>query len=455
MKSSVLDSDLLRGIFVSEEMREVFSDDSLLQKWLDAWIALAKAEADVGVIPKFAAEEIEKKADINDFDREIIRKGIVDTTHPLIVQIREFTKSVGGKAGGYIHWGATTQDIMDTAVVLQIKQAQEVLVKQLKQFLKKLLQLADEHAETVMPGRTHGQHALPITLGYKIAIWADEIGKHIERLEAGKERYLLGSFGGAAGTLASIHDDGLAVQKRFCEYLGLVQPTITWHVQRDGFAEFASIIAMISGTIGKIANEIINLQKSEIGEMEEGFKMGQVGSSTMPHKRNPMICEYVVGLTRVVQRNASLSFDAMIQEHERDMTFWTTEWSYLPQICMLTSGGLEQMQGVLERFIVYPDNMERNLNLLQGLIVSENLMLSLGEFVGRGEAHDIVYEVSMKAFEEKKSLIDVVLTDERITNHISEEEARKLLEPKNYIGLCKTFISRVEEKWGDQDTSIN
>lgn len=455
MKSSVLDSDLLRGIFVSEEMREVFSDDSLLQKWLDTWIALAKAEADVGVIPKFAAEEIEKKADINDFDREIIRKGIVDTTHPLIVQIREFTKSVGGKAGGYIHWGATTQDIMDTAVVLQIKDAQELLEKQLKQFLKKLLQLADEHAETVMPGRTHGQHALPITLGYKVAIWADEIGKHIERLEAGKERYLLGSFGGAAGTLASIHDDGLAVQKRFCEYLGLVQPTITWHVQRDGFAEFASIIAMISGTVGKIANEIINLQKSEIGEMEEGFKMGQVGSSTMPHKRNPMICEYVVGLTRVVQRNASLSFDAMIQEHERDMTFWTTEWSYLPQICMLTSGGLEQMQGVMERFIVYPDNMERNLNLLQGLIVSENLMLSLGEFVGRGEAHDIVYEVSMKAFEEKKTLLEVVLTDERITNHISEEEARKLLEPKNYIGLCKTFISRVEEKWGDQDTSIN
>ncbi|MEN1968886.1 adenylosuccinate lyase [Lentibacillus sp. N15] len=447
MASNVIDSELYRGIYVNEEMKEIFSDESLLQKWLDSWVSLAQAEEDIGVIPMGMAEEIAKKANYENFDMDTIRKGLVDTTHPLIVQIREFTKNVGGKAGGYIHWGATTQDIMDTAVVLQIKEAQKLLLTQMQKFLDTLLKLAREHEDTIMPGRTHGQHALPITLGYKIAIWADEMGRHMERLKEGTKRYLMGSLSGAAGTLASISELGLSVQERYCKNLGLEQPTITWHVQRDGFAEFASIIAMVSGTIGKIANEIINLQKTEIGEIEEGFKMGQVGSSTMPHKRNPMICEYVVGLTRLVQRNASLGFDGMIQEHERDMTFWTTEWAYIPQICIFTSGGLEQMQGVLERFIVHKGNMERNLNLLQGLIVSENLMLNLGESVGRQVAHDMVYKVSMQAFEEKRPLVDVVLEDNEIMAHISEEEVTDHLDPKHYIGLCSQFIDRVEKKW--------
>ncbi|MFE4353657.1 adenylosuccinate lyase [Peribacillus butanolivorans] len=447
MASSVIDSNLYSGIYVTEEMKKVFSDESLLQKWLDCWVALAKAEAEIGLIPEEAAQEIANKANYESIDMEKIRKGIVDTTHPLIVQIREFTEVVGGDAGQYIHWGATTQDIMDTAVVLQIKEAQEVLFSQLLKFLDTLLNLAQEHKNTVMPGRTHGQHALPVTLGYKIAIWADEIGKHIERLEEGKKRYLLGSFSGAAGTLASISEKGLDVQELYCKNLELGQPTITWHVQRDGFAEFASIIAMISGTVGKIANEIINLQKSEIGEVEEGFKMGQVGSSTMPHKRNPMICEYVVGLTRIVQRNASLGFDAMIQEHERDMTFWTTEWSYIPQICILTSGGLEQMQGILERFIVHKENMERNLNQLKGLIVSENLMLTLGRYVGRQNAHDMIYKVSMQAFEENRSLLEVTLEDKEIMSHMSEQMVKDHLHPKNYIGLCSELIDRVDKKW--------
>ena len=447
MPSNVMDSEIYRGIFISEQMRAVFSDESLMQKWLDTWSALAKAEADVGIIPEEAAEKIAKKAKYEVFDPNLIREGIVDTTHPLIVQIRQFTEAVGGRAGGYIHWGATTQDIMDTAVVLQMKEAQEVLLGQLNKFLDTLLALADKYKGTIMSGRTHGQHALPVTLGYKIAIWADEIGKHIERLEAGKDRYLVSSFSGAAGTLASISEQGLLIQEKYSEHLGLKQPTITWHVQRDGFAEFSSYIAMIAGTIGKIANEIINLQRTEIGEIEEGFKNGQIGSSTMPHKRNPMICEYVVGLTRVVQRNASLSFDAMIQEHERDMTYWTTEWSYIPQINMMTSGGIEQMQGILERFIVHENKMAQNLDQLKGLIVSENLMLKLGAHVGRQVAHDMIYKVSMQAFEEDRHLIDVTLEDDEIMKHLSEDEVKRYLDPKSYVGLCETFVERVQQKW--------
>lgn len=447
MASGVIDSEIYRGIYVTEEMREIFSDESLIQKWLDTWVALAKAEATVGIVPEEMVERIQEKAKHHLLDMQTIREGIVDTTHPLIVQIREFTKVVGGKAGGYIHWGATTQDIMDTAVVLQMKEAQELLLIQLRKFLQTLLVLAREHESTIMPGRTHGQHALPITLGYKIAIWADEIGKHIERIAEGEKRYLMGSLSGAAGTLASLSEHGLEVQEKYCQYLGLYQPTITWHVQRDGFAEYASIIAMIAGTVGKIANEIINLQKSEIGEIEEGFKHGQVGSSTMPHKRNPMICEYVVGLTKLVQRNATLGFDAMVQEHERDMTYWTTEWAYIPQISMWTSGALDQMQGVLERFIVHEENMERNLNLLQGLIVSESLMLKLGEYIGRQVAHDKVYDISMQAFENSRPLVEVAIEDQEITSYLTEDEIRVYLDPKRYIGICSALIDRVEEKW--------
>ncbi|WP_311515187.1 adenylosuccinate lyase [Oligella urethralis] len=447
MSSSVMDSEIYRGIFVSEKMRQVFSDESLMQKWLDAWAALAKAESSLGIIPEAAAEKIVQKASFDVFEPALIREGIVDTTHPLIVQIRQFTEAVGGREGGFIHWGATTQDIMDTAVVLQIKEAQEILLMQLDKFLTTLLSLSDKYKTTIMAGRTHGQHALPITLGYKIAIWADEIGKHIERLTTGQERYLVSSLSGAAGTLASVSEKGLAIQEKFSEYLGLKQPTITWHVQRDGFAEYASYIAMIAGTIGKIANEIINLQRTEIGEIEEGFNDGQIGSSTMPHKRNPMICEYVVGLTRVIQRNASLSFDAMIQEHERDMTYWTTEWSYIPQINMMLSGGIEQMQGVLERFIVHENKMAKNIEQLKGLIVSENLMLTLGSHVGRQVAHDMVYKVSMKAFEEDRHLLDVTLEDVEIMSHLTKGEVENCLDPKSYVGLCEVFVERVQQKW--------
>nr|WP_263314778.1 adenylosuccinate lyase [Mammaliicoccus sp. Marseille-Q6498] len=447
MASGVIDSKLYGKLYSTEEMKSVFSDETLLQNWLDSWVALAEAEEELDVIPKGISNEIKEKADYKLFDMDVISKGISDTTHPLIVQIREFEKLVSPKAGGYIHWGATTQDIMDTAVVLQIKDAQQIILNQLEAFLKLLIELADKYKDIVMPGRTHGQHALPVTLGYKIAIWADEIGEHIERLKEGQKRYLLGSFGGAAGTLASLGEIGTEVKSLFCRNLGLNEPTITWHVQRSGFAEFSNIIAMISSTVGKIANEIINLQRSEIGEIEEGHVDGQIGSSTMPHKRNPMVCEYVVGLTRLVQRNATLGLDAMVQEHERDMTFWTTEWSYIPQICIYASSQLDKMYKVLNNMIIHEDKMERNLYLLKGLIVSESLMLELGKHIGRQTAHDVIYEISMAAFEHDEKLLNVATKNKTIMEHLSEEKVKELLEPYSYIGLSQQFITKVKEKW--------
>ena len=334
-------------------------------------------------------------------------------------------------------------------MVLQLRDAHKIIVEQTKVLLRLCLERAQENRDVVMPGRTHGQHAVPITLGYKIAIWAAELGRHLERLEEGKKRYLVGELAGAAGTLASLGKQGLAVQEGFCHNLGLGVPLTTWHVARDGFAEFASSIAMLAGTVGKIANEFINLERTEICELEEGFSMGKVGSSTMPHKRNPMVCENILANCRLIQNSATLGFGAMIQEHERDMSFWQTEWSYLPQICLLADNVLRQLQGILQGMLVRREQIKHNLYFTKGLIVSERVMLTLGQYLGRQAAHDVIYEASMKAFEENRLLEDVLKADARVTSRISKEILDEVLEPMNYTGCCGEMVDRVVSRLKD------
>ena len=271
----------------------------------------------------------------------------------------------------------------------------------------------------------------------------------MERLEEGKSRYLVGQLAGAAGTLASLGDQGFNVQERYCKNLGLSVPITTWHVARDGFAELASTVAMIAGTVGKISNEFINLERTEICELEESFAMGKVGSSTMPHKRNPMVCENILATVRIVQANAALSFGAMIQEHERDMSFWQTEWSYIPQICIMLDGAIAMLKIILENMIVHEDRIRKNLYMTKGLIVSERAMLNLGHYLGRQNAHDVIYDGSMKAFEEDRMLLDVLLEDCRVTSKINRETLEELLEPANYAGSCAAFVDRAMERWGD------
>ena len=446
MAAFVIDSELFRDQYGTEAMRKVFSDEQLMQNWLDCWAALAQAEAALGIVPQEAAEHIAQCAKSENMDMEAVRKGFAATCHPLMPQIREFERVCGAKAGGWIHWGATTQDIMDTAVVLQIKAAHKIITEQVKKLTRLCLERAQENKSVVMAGRTHGQHAVPITLGYKIAVWAAEFARHLERLEEGKPRYLVGELAGAAGTLASLGEQGLAVQEGFCHKLGLGVPLTTWHVARDGFAEFASTAAMIAGTVGKIANEFINLERTEICELEEGFSMGKVGSSTMPHKRNPMVCENILANCRIIQANAGLGFGAMIQEHERDMSFWQTEWSYLPQICILLDNVMSELQKILQGMIVRKGQIKHNLYLTKGLIVSEHVMLTLGHYLGRQNAHEVIYEASMKAFEQNRMLEDVLKEDERVTSKISNEILDEVLEPMHYTGACEAMVERVVRK---------
>lgn len=447
MASHPIDSELFRDQFGTEEMRQVFSDASIIQKWLDVEAALAEAQAELGIIPVSAAEEIRRQSKVEKMDFAVIREGMKASSHPLITVIKSLEKLCDEEAGRYIHWGATTQDIIDTGIVLQIKEARGQLIKQTNLFLNTLLSHAKQYKNTLMPGRTHGQHALPITFGYKVAIWVDELGRHLTRLEESEERILTGQFGGAAGTLASLEDMAFPVQDKMLEALGLRSPIITWHVARDNFAEFAMNVGMIAATLEKIANEIVNMQRTELAEVEEGFVDGKVGSSTMPHKRNPMICEYVVGICKVARQQAALGLDCMVQEHERDMGLWQVEWAYIPEICILTSGALAQMQTVVEGLIVNEANMRRNVGITRGLIVSEKVMLGLAQYVGRQKAHDLVYYASMRAFEENKSLEESLLSDQEIMGQMSKEELLSLIQPENYLGQCVSFVERVTEKW--------
>ena len=443
MGSTIIDSAFLKDLYGTPEMRAVFSDSNLLQKWLDIEAALAQAEAELGLIPVRVAEEIRRAAHSENISWEAIKQGVDDTVHPIVPVIRALQAACNGDAGEYIHWGATTQDIMDTALVLQIKEALPIIENRLEELSAALVKLTEAHRDTLMPGRTHGQHALPITFGYKTAVWLAEIERHRRRLEQLKPRLLVGQLGGAAGTLASLQSHALPVQERVMAILGLQAPVITWHTSRDCFAEYAGLMAMLSASLGKISHEIITLQRTEVAEVEEPFNAGKVGSSTMPHKRNPMYCEAILALSRLVMRLAPAAWDAMIQENERDWSSDHIEWAYMPEINIYTDGALALAVRVTSGLQVHPENMRRNLELTDGLIMSEAVMLALAKHIGRQSAHDAVYRCAMKSHQDKQPFADVLARDPVVAPHLVPAQIKDLLDPKDYNGIMAISIDRL------------
>ncbi|MHB8626485.1 MAG: adenylosuccinate lyase [Aggregatilineales bacterium] len=443
MPSQVIDSLFFRDLYGSEVMRAVFDDLNLLQKWLDFEAALARAEATVGLIPTEAADEIARKAVAANFDVAAIKRGIDRTVHPLVSIIWQFSELCEFEAGRYVHWGATTQDVMDTALVLQVKEAFPLFEQTLDQVIEGLSTLARRYRDTPMAGRTHGQQALPITFGFKVAVWLAELRRHRARLHNVKPRVLVGEFAGAAGTLASVTEHGFEINRRMMDELGLGVPEIAWHTSRDGFAEFATILAMIVATLGKIAHELIDLQKTEFSEVEEPFEMGKVGSSTMPQKRNPMLCEAIVTLARLTRQYAAVAVDSLYSEHERDWSTVQMEWAYLPELCIMTHGAMQLSLRVTSGLIVYPENMLRNLNASGGLLLAERVMLALGQHIGRQRAHDVIYEAAMMAFEKRLPFEQVLKGNPTVTARLSPETIDTLLDPVQYTGLAGEFVDRV------------
>jgi 3-carboxy-cis,cis-muconate cycloisomerase len=294
-----------------------------------------------------------------------------------------------------------------------------------------------------MAGRTHGQQALPITFGYKMAVWLAEVNRHRERLVQLKPRLLVGEFGGAVGTLASVAEYGLEIQEGMMRRLGLGIPVISWHASRDNLAEFASILSLVAATMGKIAHEVISLQRTEIAEVEEPFNDGKIGSSTMPHKRNPMLCEAILALARLVMRSTPAATDAMIQEHERDWVGDHMEWAYLPEICIMADGALHLTTRVMDGLLVYPERMRINLDQTNGLMLSEAVMLALAQKIGRQSAHDVVYECAMRAVEQKLPFRQTLSEHTVVTRHLTGQDIERLLDPIHYTGLAGQFVDRV------------
>lgn len=443
MGTHVIDSLLFQDQFSTKRMREIFSDENLVQKWLDVEAALAEVQAEMGIIPENAAKEISRKARTDLMDFVEMKRQIDITGHPIVPLLRCLKNACDDNAAEYSHWGATTQDIMDTGMILQVREAYGEILQKSKTLHAKLCDMAKKHRDLVMVGRTHGQHALPITLGYKIAVWAAELLRDIERLEQCSQRLFMGQFSGAVGTIASLGSEGLEVQRRLMDRLKLAMPPISWHSSRDTIAEFICVLGILTSTLGKMANEVATLQKTECGELEEPFAMGKVGSSTMPHKRNPMYSEGVVSLSKNIRSTVPLAIECMVGEHERDMRPWQAEWEFIGRVCCMTDAALKESLHIFTDLIVRPEHIEENLHKLRGLMLSEAIMMDMGKRIGRQEAHEIVYEAAMEAFEKGLPFKNVLLKDERVLRNFEVAEIDSILDPHKYIGLAGEFVDRV------------
>jgi len=440
--TTVLDSILFRDAFGTPAMREVFSDFSLISRYAEVEIALAKAEARCGVIPVEAAEEITKRTDVSALDFDLLRSETDIVGYPILPLVHQMAKQCGD-AGRYVHWGATTQDIMDTAVVLQIRAGLAIIESDIAALRGILAGLARRYRDTPMAGRTHLQQALPVTFGYKCAIWLAMFDRHTERLAQLKPRVLVGQFAGAAGTLASLGDKGFEVQKALCEELGLGVPVSTWHVARDGFAEAINFLALVTGSLGKVALDIMMMASTEFGEVYEPFVKGRGASSTMPQKRNPISSELMLAAAKGVRQHAGLMLDAMVQDFERATGPWHAEWMAIPESFVLTAGSLHQAKFALGGLIVDEKKMADNLDISRGLIVAEAVMMGLAPDLGRQEAHDVVYDACRVANDRGMTLADALSADSRVSARIDRATIERLTSPKNYLGLAPEMVDRV------------
>jgi len=432
---TALDSEVLRDVFGTEEARTALNGRALVQGWLDAERALALAEAEVGLIPEAAAGRIAEETDAAMYDLDELRAGIAASQHPLVPLLRALVARCGD-AGRYVHWGATTQDVMDTGAVLQIRAALGPIQRDLRRAAVAAADLARRHAATPMAGRTHGQHAVPITFGLKAASWTDELLRAEERLAGARAAVLTGQLAGAAGTLASLGPDGPAVRSAYCRLLGLAEPDVSWHATRDRIRDLLHALVGIGAAAERIAAEIVRLQATEVNEAREPHTDGFVGSSTMPQKRNPMVCEYVIAAARLLRGPASVVDAASAHAHERDMAAWATEWLAVPEALVLTAGVVDKLARVLEGLEVDAGRMLANLDLTGGAIMAEAVMMALAPSIGHEQAHAAVSAASRRAALSGSDLRGELLADPELAPSFRRGELDQLLDPAQYLGLA-------------------
>lgn len=436
---------LFAPIFTTPAMQETVSDAAILQAMLDAEAALARAQARAGLIPEDAAAEIARACRHEGFDPDEVGRAAVAAGNPVVPLVRMLTEAVAGEAARYVHWGATSQDILDTAAMLVVGRALDLLIPELGGVAARCAELADAHRTTVMAGRTLLQQATPITFGLKAAGWLWATVDARERLADLRRRRLVVQLGGAAGTLAALGPHGPDVLHHFAGELGLGEPVVPWHTARAPVVETATALGLAAGAMGKIALDVALLMQTEVAEASEAPSPGRGGSSTMPHKRNPAGSASVAACVRRVHGQVGVLLGSMAQEHERAMGAWQAEWEPLREVLALTGGAVSRMREVLDGLEIDPARMGRNLELTGGLLLAEPVMMALAPQMGRLEAHTLVAEIASRSRHGGGSFRDELLADVTVAAHMSPDDVDKALDPAGWLGSSDTFIDRALE----------
>lgn len=440
-RGHITDSRFYGNRYATPASRRIFCDVCRKQRWLDIEAELALAEAELGIIPQDMADRIAATARVELVDLAAVRAETERSGHSLVGLLRVFEVACGD-AGQFIHYGATTQDIQDTGQSLELRDVLDELYPVLDRITGRLTDLAEQHAETLALGRTHAQPALPMGFGVKLASWVDEMGRHRERLDQMRERVLAAQLFGGAGTMAGFGDQALMLLERFADRLGLAAPAIGWHAARDRVVEFVSVLAMITASLARIADEIRTLSRPEFGELEEAWRRGTVGSSTMPHKRNPERCEQVVVMARLTAAQVSTALAGMIGDHERDARALRVEWVCVPDVSHYCLAACEMVWESVRGLVVHTDRVRSNVEGVTDRVMSERLMLALGERIGKQRAHQVVYELTQFARERGIAVRELIRARGEIAVDLDDESLDVIFNPASYLGASAVLTMR-------------
>ena len=441
--ASAIDSPVFSGLFATDAMREVWADRTRVQCYLEVELALARVQARLGVIPHAAAEEIGRHGNAAEYDLAALGAGTVRAGSPIIPVVNALVAKCAAGAGEWAHWGATTQDIMDTGMVLQIRAALALIEADLAAICAGLAHLARTHRDVPMAGRSNLQQAIPVTFGYKAAVLLSSFQRHRERLAQLRPRILVGQFGGAVGTLASLGDQGLEVQAALMAELHLGQPVIAWHTVRDALAEAGQFLALLTATCAKFALDIRLMMQTEVAEAFEPAQAGRGGSSTMPQKRNPVAGNFVHACAALVRNLSASLVEAMVQDHERGTGPMQIEMAVVPEIFCLAAGALAHTRGLAEGLTIDAARMRANLDITGGLVLAEAVMMGLGSKLGRSHAHHLVQDVCKQVVAGKGSFLDLLCAQPEIAAAMDREALAGLLDPGNGTGLSGVMVDRV------------
>lgn len=443
MGSGALGMLTMQNEFSTASMRAVWNDESRVEKICAVERALAIAEGELGIIPQEAAREIEAVCRMENINLRKLYLSGAKAGHFTAGFVKYMQELLGPEYGEYIHYGVTTQDILDTAFMLQLKEAHQIVMKGTKKLARALAEVAEQHKRTVTVGRAHGNHAIPTTLGFKAATTLNELDRHLTRLEECEAFVFTGVIAGSVGTYAAFGEQGPAIERRVLELLGLSVPEIFWHTQRDRFVEYCHILALISGTMAKVGQDLFDLSRSEIREFEEPYLPGRQGSTTMPTMRNPYISEAIVNLGALISKEMPLLYDSMRVSHEKDTMAWRNQWVAIPEICLYLSAQLNYAEMLVKKGSFNREAMEQNLYQDGGMLLSERLMLALGKHIGKQTAHQLMYDLANEAREKNECFSELVRQNEHVQKYLPVEEGEQLLDPHAYVGLAVEQTEKV------------